>query len=257
MKCVHVTVHLASVGPRVILGYPFPDRDGVALSPARGSLVFDDVPHEEHIPDEPSADVEDQHSVVEPEVQSLMDQDQLADSNPISQVDDQDQLTEPGPIFQDHEMSNTPHLQSQELNINSDDADQSGPHPKGDPTPDAVMVTPEPSNHGGEEEIWHYYMDIAAVLDYPEEQDAKTEEGDDPSLDGSSNQGSLGFDPPLGFMGNLGYLCDSEGRMEISVDCVGRNPLYRQRQVPQEHPPDVEADTRDESKDLPSDTLVR
>ena len=60
MQCVHVTVHLASVPPRVILGYPFFARSGLTLSPARGSLVFDDVSHEEHILDEPSADVEDQ-----------------------------------------------------------------------------------------------------------------------------------------------------------------------------------------------------
>ena len=38
--------------------------------------MFDDVPHEKQIPDEPSADDEDQHSGVEPEVQNLMDQDQ-------------------------------------------------------------------------------------------------------------------------------------------------------------------------------------
>ena len=86
MKCVQLTVHSASVGPRVILGYPFSARYGLTLSPERGSLVFDDVSHGEHIPDEPSADVEDQHSGVEPEVQNLMDQDQLADSNPICQV---------------------------------------------------------------------------------------------------------------------------------------------------------------------------
>ena len=53
MKRVQVTVHLASVGPRVILGYPFPARYGLTLSPARVSLVFDDVLHEEHMPDEP------------------------------------------------------------------------------------------------------------------------------------------------------------------------------------------------------------
>ena len=49
------------------------------------------------------------------------------------------------PHFEVREVSNTPHLQSQDLGINSDDADQSGPHPKRDPTSDAVMVTPEPS----------------------------------------------------------------------------------------------------------------
>ena len=86
MKCVQVTVHLASVGPRGILGYPFLARYGLTLSPARSTPVFDDVPHEEHIQDEPSADVEDQHSGVEPEVQNLMNQDPLADSDPISQV---------------------------------------------------------------------------------------------------------------------------------------------------------------------------
>ena len=90
VKCVQVTVHLASVGPKLILGYPFLARHGLTLSPARGFLVFDDVSHEEHIPDEPSADIEDQHSGVEPEVQHLMDQDSLADSNPISQIQDQD-----------------------------------------------------------------------------------------------------------------------------------------------------------------------
>ena len=58
------------------------------MSAAQNSIMFDDVPHEEHIPDEPSADVEDQHSGVEPEVQNLMDQDLLADFNPISQVQD-------------------------------------------------------------------------------------------------------------------------------------------------------------------------
>ena len=51
--------------------------------------------------------------VSEPEVQSLMDHDQLAHSNYISQVQDQDQLTESSPIFQVQEVSNTPHLQSQ------------------------------------------------------------------------------------------------------------------------------------------------
>ena len=96
-------------------------------------------------------------------------------------------------------MSNTPHLQSQDLNINSNDADQDRPHPKRDPTPDAVTVTPEPSTHGGEEKAWDYYIDIAAVLDYPEEHHAKTEDCDDPSSDGSSDEGSLGFDPPLKF----------------------------------------------------------
>ena len=45
--------------------------------------------------------------------------------------------------------------------------------------------------------------------------------------------------------------------MEMSVDYVGPDPLSRQRHVPQEHPPDVEVDTPDESKDLPGDTLVR
>ena len=99
VMCVQVTVHLASVGPRVILGYPFSARYGLTLSPARGSLVFDDVSHKKHIPDESSADVEDQHSGVEPEVQNLMHHDQCADSNPISQVQDQDQLTESSPIF--------------------------------------------------------------------------------------------------------------------------------------------------------------
>ena len=154
VKCVQVTVHLGSVGPRVVLGYPFLARSGLTLSPARGSFVFDDVPHGEHIPDEPSAGVEDQHSGVEPEVQNLMDQDQLADSNPICQVQDQDQLTESSPIFQVHEVSNTAHLQSQDPNINSDDADQSGPHPKRDPTPDAVMVTPEQVPVEGRKGLW-------------------------------------------------------------------------------------------------------
>ena len=52
VKCVQVTGHLASVRPRAIQGYPFLARYGLILSPARGSLVFDDVSHEEHIPDE-------------------------------------------------------------------------------------------------------------------------------------------------------------------------------------------------------------
>ena len=130
--------------------------------------------------------MEDQHSGVEPEVQNLMDQDQLADSNPIFQVQNQDQLTESSPFFQVHEVSNPPRLQSQYLDINSDDADQSEPHSKRDPTPDAVivspqsdqgvfpepnewepLVSPEPSTGGGEEKAWEYYIDIAAVLDYP------------------------------------------------------------------------------------------
>ena len=194
VQCVQVTVHWASVGPRVILGYPFLARYGLTVSPARGSLVFDDVPHEEHIPDEHSSDVEDQHSGAELEVQNLMHQDQLADSNPTSRVQDQHQLTESSPISQVHEVSKTPHLQSQGLDINSDDADQSGPHPKTDPTPDVgivspqsnqgtspepaewePMVSPEPSTSGGEEKAWDYYIDIAAVLDYPEEHHAKTE----------------------------------------------------------------------------------
>ena len=58
-------------------------------------------------------------------------------------------------------------------------------------------------------------------------------------------------------MGNFGYLCDSEGRMEMSVHYVGPEPLNRQRHIPHEHPPDVEVDTRDESKGLPGDTPVR
>ena len=37
-------------------------------------------------------------------------------------------------------------------------------------------------------------------------------------------------------MGNYGYLCDSEGHMEMSVDYVGPDPLNCQRLVPQEHP---------------------
>ena len=90
-----------------------------------------------------------------------------------------------------------------------------------------------------------------------QEHHAKTEDGDDPSSDGCSEEGSLHFHPPLGFMGSFGYLCDSEGRMEMSVDYVGPHPLKRQRHVPQEHLPDVEVDTLDESKDLLGDTLVR
>ena len=175
----------------------------------------------------------------------------------ITQVQGQDQLTESSPIFHVHEVSNTSHSQGEDLDINSDDADQSAPHPKRDPTPDAVMVTPEPSTGGGKEKAWDYYIDIAAVLDYPEEHGAKTEDGNDPCSDGSSDEGSLGFDPPWEFMGNFGYLCDSEGPMEMSVDYVGPDPQSRQRHVSQEHPPDVEMDTRDESKDLPGDTLVR
>ena len=190
-------------------------------------------------------------------MQNLMDQEQLADSNPISQVQDQDQLTESSPIFQVHEVSNTPHLQSQNLDCNSDDADSSGPQPNRDPTPDAVMVTPEPSTRGGDGKAWDYYIDVAALLDYPKDHHAKTENGDDPSTDGSSDQGSLSFDPPLGFMGSFGYLCESEGRMEMSVDYLGPDQLDRQRHVPQEHPRDVKVDPQDESKDLPGDTLVR
>ena len=184
MKFVPVTVHLTSIGPRVILGYPFPARYGLTLNPAGGFPLFDDVPHEDHIPDQPSADVEDQHSGVEPEVQNLVDQDQLADSHPISAVWGQDQLTESSPPFQVHELSNTPHLHSEDLDINSDDAEQSGPDPRRDPTPDA-----EASTRRGEEKTWDYYMDIAAVLDYPEEHHAKTEDGDDRSSDGSSEKG--------------------------------------------------------------------
>ena len=81
---------------------------------------------------------------MEPEVQVLMDQDQLGESNPIFQVQDQDQLAESSSTFQ-HEVSNTPHLQSQYLDINSQDADQRGPHPKRDPTPHALMVSPQSS----------------------------------------------------------------------------------------------------------------
>ena len=62
VKCAQVTAQLASVGPRVIRGYPCLAGYGLTLSPARGSLVFDDVLHEENIPDEPSADFEDKHS---------------------------------------------------------------------------------------------------------------------------------------------------------------------------------------------------
>ena len=104
VKSVQVTVHLASVGPRTFLAYPFVARYGLTLSPARDSLMFDDVSHEEHIQDEPLADAEDQHSGVEPEVQNLMDQDQLADSGHISQVQDQYQLTESSPISQVHKV---------------------------------------------------------------------------------------------------------------------------------------------------------
>ena len=95
------------------------------------------------------------------------------------------------------------------------------------------------------------------MLGYPEELHAKTEDGDDTSSDGSSDEGLLGFDPPLGFMGNFGHLCDSESRIEMWVDYVGQDPLNRQQHVSQEHPTDVEMDTRDESKDLPGATLVR
>ena len=109
----------------------------------------------------------------------------------------------------------------------------------------------------GEEKACDYYIDIAAVLDYPEEHQAKTEDGDDPSSDGSSNKGLLEFDAPLGFMGSFGYLCDSDCHMEMSVDYVGPDPLNRHWHVPQEHPPDVEVDTGDESKDLTDDTLLR
>ena len=35
----------------------------------------------------------------------------------------------------------------------------------------------------GKKIAWDYYIDIAAVLDYPEEHHAKTEDGDDPSSD--------------------------------------------------------------------------
>ena len=95
------------------------------------------------------------------------------------------------------------------------------------------------------------------MLDYPEEHLTGTGDGDDPSSDGSTDKGSLSFDPPLGFMGNFGYFCDSEGRMEMSVDYVGPDPLNRQRHLPQAHFPDVEVDTQNESKDLAGDTLVR
>ena len=98
---------------------------------------------------------------------------------------------------------------------------------------------------------------MATVLNYAGEHLATTEDGDDSSSDGSSDEGSLGFEPPLGFMGNLGFLCGSEGRMEMSVDYVGPDPLNRQRHVPQEHPPDVEVETGDGSEDLPGDTLLR
>ena len=118
-------------------------------------------------------------------------------------------------------------------------------------------MSPEPSTRGGQEKAWNYYIDIAAVLNYPEEHQAKTEDRDGPSSDGSSDKGSLGDEPPLGFMGNLGYLFDSEGHLEMCVDYVGPDPLSRQRHIPQGRPPDVEVDTRDESKDLPGDTLVR
>ena len=140
---------------------------------------------------------------VEPELQNLMDQDGVADSNLISQVQDQDQLTESSPIFKVLEVSNAAHLQGQELNVSSDDADQSGPQPKRNPTPDAVKMTPEPGTRGGEVKALDYYIDIAAVLDYPEEHHTKTEDGNDPSLDESSDEGSLGLDPPLGFIANL------------------------------------------------------
>ena len=99
--------------------------------------------------------------------------------------------------------------------MNSDDADQSGPQPKRDPTPDAVMVspqrnqgtspdlaeweplvTPEPSTCGGEEKAWDYYIDLAAVLDYPEEHHTRTEDGDDPSSDGPVTKGRWSWTHP-------------------------------------------------------------
>ena len=73
------------------------------------------------------------------------------------------------------------------------------------------LMSPELGTRGGEEKAWHYYIGITAVRDYPEEHQAKTEDGDYPFLAGSSDEGSLGFDPPLGFVGTLGYFCDSGG----------------------------------------------
>ena len=119
------------------------------------------------------------------------------------------------------------------------------------------VVTPELATCEGKKRLGMTTSTYPAVLDYPEDHHTKREDGDHPYLDGFSNEGSLGFDPPLELMGNVGYLSDSEGRMEMSVDYVGPEPLNCQRHVPQEHPPDVKVDTLDESEDLRGDTLVR
>ena len=223
MQCVLVTVHSASVGPRAILGHPFLDRYGLARSPARSSLVVDDVPHEGHIPDEPSADVEDQHSGLEPEVLNLMDQDQLAESSPIFAV---------------CEVSKTPHLQSQDLDINSDDADQSGPGPKRDPTPDAVLVTPEPSTRGGEEKVWDYYIDLSAVLDYPEGHHAKTEDGDDSMRMDPATKGRWVSTHPWGLWGTsaICVILGAVWRCRLIMCVQTHHPLNGKWHVPQERP---------------------
>ena len=41
-RCVNAFLHLASVGPRVILGYPFLTRYGFALLPSQGQLAFEE-----------------------------------------------------------------------------------------------------------------------------------------------------------------------------------------------------------------------
>ena len=41
-QCVNAFLHIASVGPRVILGYPFLTRYGLALLPSQGQLAFEE-----------------------------------------------------------------------------------------------------------------------------------------------------------------------------------------------------------------------
>ena len=73
--------------------------------------MFDDVSHDEHIPHEPSADVDAQPSGVEPELQNLVDQ---------------DQLTESSLIFKVHEVSN-PHTQHNAPRKYTPEQEPSGP----------------------------------------------------------------------------------------------------------------------------------
>ena len=76
VNCLHVTIHIASVGPRVILGYPSLARYGLTLSPKRGTLVFDEMWDGKVLPDEPPPAISVNAAVGEsPIVHCVLDED--------------------------------------------------------------------------------------------------------------------------------------------------------------------------------------